>query len=749
MATEEVGLRLSLKERRETAKGLRDTAQDVENVGKASSRMGGLAKRGFVALGGGLATVGKWVGRGVLGVAAAGVGALGYALTRGFGRLTNIENATAKLEGLGHSGRRVDKIMENARQSVLGTAFGLDDAAGVASTAVAAGIKPGRELEKTLKLVADAATIGGSTMGEMGSIFNKVATSGKVQGDVINQLQDRNIGIVAALGKTLGKTGAEVTEMSRKGEIGFKAFRKAMKATLGGAALESGNTTIGALKNVDAAAGRLGASLLSGIFPTFKGVFKEMQIAVGGLEDRVDPFMRKMGRQFGPQLTALVEGSGEKFLGWVDRVIAGIPKAAAAFERFRSGGASEVGGTLAQLATAGGPALEFFSALTQAMGPAAGALGTLAGQALAAAVPMLEATAGALGWVAEDSGRVTGLLSALAAGFVIVKAAQVAGNIALAASIPLRAVEAVAMLRNASANKALARAQTQATLAQNGQNASTQKGIVVNTLARAKTLALAAANRVLNLVMRANPIGAVITVLALLVGGLVLAYKKSETFRGIVDKVWGALKVVGKFIAGVLLGYLKMLGKAWLTMGIFGIKAFRLLVTAAFSAFDGILSAAEKGLGWIPGIGDKVRGARRAFNDFGNSVIGKLEGVEGKLIKTRDLLDDVGRNRTATITYATNGTAPRGVLDATPRATGGPVAAGRPYVVGEKRPELFVPKVDGVILPRIPAAPSASDMGIDGDRAARLPDQHVHVNVDGRELFEIILNRLEGRVART
>lgn len=36
------------------------------------------------------------------------------------------------------------------------------------------------------------------------------------------------------------------------------------------------------------------------------------------------------------------------------------------------------------------------------------------------------------------------------------------------------------------------------------------------------------------------------------------------------------------------------------------------------------------------------------------------------------------------------------------RAAGGPVTAGVPYLVGEKRPELFVPDVSGYILPRVP-----------------------------------------------
>lgn len=38
------------------------------------------------------------------------------------------------------------------------------------------------------------------------------------------------------------------------------------------------------------------------------------------------------------------------------------------------------------------------------------------------------------------------------------------------------------------------------------------------------------------------------------------------------------------------------------------------------------------------------------------------------------------------------------------RAEGGPVTAGQPYIVGEKRPELFVPEVNGTILPHVPQA---------------------------------------------
>ena len=208
------------------------------------------------------------------GVAVAGI--LGTALVKGFQRLSSIEQAEAKLKGLGHTAGEVKAIMGDALSSVKGTAFGLDEAAGVAATAVAAGIKPGKDLAKTLSLVADSATISGQSMGEMGSIWNKVAASNKIQGEVINQLQDAGIPIVQLLGKSMHKTTSEVLEMTSAGKVGFKDFSKAMEQGLGGAALKSGNTTVGAYKNMMAALARFGAQLLSGIYPLIGPVMNKI-----------------------------------------------------------------------------------------------------------------------------------------------------------------------------------------------------------------------------------------------------------------------------------------------------------------------------------------------------------------------------------------------------------------------------------------------------------------------------------------
>lgn len=62
------------------------------------------------------------------------------------------------------------------------------------------------------------------------------------------------------------------------------------------------------------------------------------------------------------------------------------------------------------------------------------------------------------------------------------------------------------------------------------------------------TTAWTAVQKVLNLVLTANPIGLIITAIGALVAALIAAYKNCEGFRKIVDKVWEAIKPLAKAI---------------------------------------------------------------------------------------------------------------------------------------------------------------------------------------------------------
>ena len=272
------------------------------------SRVKGIAGGAGQSLGGRLvAGMGKAMKRTAVGVGIAAGGVLATSLVKGFGRLSAIENAEAKLTGLGNSAEATAKIMDDALAAVKGTAFGMDEAATTAASAVAAGLKPGKELESYLRLVGDAATIAGVDMASMGSIFNKVATSGKVQGDVFAQLGDMGIPIVTLLAEELGVTAGEVYKLGAAGNIGTEEFLAAM-SSMSGAALEGGNTTTGAFKNMGAALSRFGATLLSGIYPLIGPFFGQITSLIDGANEAVQPFLER--------IQPLFESAATKVLGY-------------------------------------------------------------------------------------------------------------------------------------------------------------------------------------------------------------------------------------------------------------------------------------------------------------------------------------------------------------------------------------------------------------------------------------------------
>ena len=248
---------------------------------------------------------------GALAVAGVGVLLAGKAITGGISRALGIEDAQAKLTGLGHSTQAVDGIMQNALASVRGTAFGLNDAATVAASAVAAGIAPGKALEANLKLVADAATIAGTDMGSMGAVFNKVAASNKLQGDTIAQLHDMGIPALSLVAKQLGVTAEEAAAMASRGEVDFATFSAAMEAGMGGAALKSGETFRGALANAGAALNRLGEMFAA---PALQAL-TPLLVSVTGVVDRLATALRPVADLFAAQLIPLVDTLAASFDG--------------------------------------------------------------------------------------------------------------------------------------------------------------------------------------------------------------------------------------------------------------------------------------------------------------------------------------------------------------------------------------------------------------------------------------------------
>ena len=517
----------------------------LDETGRKASRLGDTGKK-----------AGNIFKTGVGVVAAGAATALGVALTKGFSRLTGIENAQAKMRGLGYDTKSVDAIMKNALDSVKGTAFSLDAAATTAANAVAAGIQPGKDLDRMLKTVANSAAAAGTDMGEMGSIFNKVATSGKAQNDVLNQVADRGIPIYQKLADQLGVTADQVFDLAKKGKISFADFEAAMASATGSVASELGGTTTGLIMNLNAALGRLGASLLEEALPHLRTGLKALIGLIDGLEPVLKPVADTIGKGLGVAIETVV--------GWLEQLD---------FSSLTGLGTSlgpalgQIGESFAQV----GPQFKaFVSVLPQ--------LGASAGQTAGAGLKILGA---GLQFVANNIGIVTKALPILLTGFAAMKAAQLANSVAGRGSALGTMLHLSGNLALAASNRSLAQSYAALTASQTANTTATASntvaksggiiaslrsvaGIIAHKTAQiastVATKAAAAAQWLWNAALSANPIGIIIVAIAAFVGAIIWAWNNVDWFRNGIIAAWNWIKTAS---VAVWNGLKAFLGAVW------------------------------------------------------------------------------------------------------------------------------------------------------------------------------------------
>lgn len=174
------------------------------------------------------------------------------------------------------------------------------------------------------------------------------------------------------------------------------------------------------------------------------------------------------------------------------------------------------------------------------MGSAAIDMGSKVDQGVAKADASMSKLGGAADNLDDKAGKATGALGALSSGFELVGAEKYAGALqgaALATDFMSGAGQALNLIMDLDAVK-------KATAA-----AATVGHTVATKAATGAAKASAAAQWLLNAALSANPIGLVVVALVALTAGVVLAYKKSETFRDIVD---GAFSVAKSAVSGVV-----------------------------------------------------------------------------------------------------------------------------------------------------------------------------------------------------
>lgn len=277
----------------------------------------------------------KGISTAIVGVGAGATVMLGkLAVTGGFNRALSIEDARAKLKGLGHDAGSIDEIMNNALASVKGTAYGLGDAATTASQLVASGVQQGDQLTSVLKTVGDSAQISGRDFTEMGSIFSKVAASNKLQGEQVNQILDSGIPILQFLAKHYGITAEEAQKMVSSGKVDFENFAAAMQENLGGAAQSAGTTFKGAMANVKAAFSRLGEKAMTPVLNGLRDIFNAAIPLVDAVTTKLTPVFEQWGDLVSNTIAPMVVDAfekitsvlnGDSFSGFSSGIMATIP----------------------------------------------------------------------------------------------------------------------------------------------------------------------------------------------------------------------------------------------------------------------------------------------------------------------------------------------------------------------------------------------------------------------------------------
>lgn len=160
-----------------------------------------------------------------------------------------------------------------------------------------------------------------------------------------------------------------------------------------------------------------------------------------------------------------------------------------------------------------------------------------------------------------------------------------------------------------------------------------KEGLVAKAMAlatRVATLAWAAAQAVLNVILTANPIGLVVVAIAALIAIIIIAYKKSATFRSIVQAAFKGIMVAAVAVKNAFIVAWNAVKTAlgavwnWLKANVFGpIIAYYAALWKGAGKAVGLVITAWQGL---------KSGLSKVWDWLQSNVFGPLQSAFGKVV---------------------------------------------------------------------------------------------------------------------
>lgn len=492
-------------------------AAKFESVGSSISGVGGKLTSGITK---------------PVGLAATAVTGLVTAL--GFKRLVGIDTARGQFKGLGHD---ADAVMAQVDKGVTNTALSMAEGASLAVGILATGNLPLGELESQLKRVANVSAAYGVDASQAGYLLNNVLTKNKVTYGDLSQMVQNQIPIISMLADHYGVTGEEIMKMAQEGEISIEDFNKVLDSNAGAAAEEYAKTWKGVTSNIMSNIGRMGAQILDSVFPQMKAELGDFLALLKS--DDAKAFAADVG----------------KFLGEAFTQLTGALKSAITWWNGLSPAAQKTIGVFAGVAIAAGPVLKVVGAISKGIGGLVTGFGKtvtfatsmgkgiksgfdtarIAGMYAGDGIKAFGQNIKIMGMLAKDS--VASGASKMASGFKsgldsMRTAATFAGN-----QIKLfgQNVKVTALLAKDAALafgvKTKAIVLSSAAWVKNAAVMVAQKAVLVASTVATK--AATVAQKAFNLVLRANPIGLIITAIAALVAGLIWFFTQTELGQAI------------------------------------------------------------------------------------------------------------------------------------------------------------------------------------------------------------------------